>query len=117
MTTRLTSSGIAQSRLRSPAALDNFRRALEGDSTDPDYHFNVGYELWKRADFARAAESFRALLDRTPGDDEAVVFLGRCLKKEGPRPGDPRSEGRERLKLNFEETAYRQLKAELESKH
>ncbi|HVP47324.1 MAG TPA: tetratricopeptide repeat protein [Bryobacteraceae bacterium] len=109
--------GATQSRLRNPTALDNFRRALEGDTTDPDYHFNVGYSLWKQGDFAQAAESFRALLDRNPEDAEAVVFLGRCLKKDGARAGDPRSEGRERLKLNFEETAYRQLKAELESKH
>jgi tetratricopeptide (TPR) repeat protein len=113
----LNNLGAAESRLRSAAALDNFRRAAEGDSTDPDYQFNIGYVLWKSGDFARAAESFRALLDRSPDDSEAVLFLGRCIKKEGPRPGDPRSEGRERLKLNFEETAYRQLKAELESKH
>jgi thioredoxin-like negative regulator of GroEL len=76
----------------------------------------VGYALWRQGDFAHAAESFRALLDRAPNDAEAVLFLGRCLKKDGPRTGDPKSEGRERLKLNFEETAYRQLKAELESK-
>jgi tetratricopeptide (TPR) repeat protein len=113
----LNNLGAAQSRQRSPGALDNFRRAADGDSADPDYQFNIGYVLWKRGEFPHAAESFRALLDRTPGDAEAVIFLGRCLKKEGPRPGDPRSEGRERLKLNFEETAYRQLKAELESKH
>ena len=109
--------GAVQLRLRSPSALDNFRRALDGDSTDPDYHFNLGYALWQRGDFDKAAEIFRALLDRNPDDAEAVLFLGRCLKKDVPRAGDPRSEGRERLKLNFEETAYRQLKAELESKH
>ena len=113
----LNNLGAAESRLRSVSALDNFRRAAEGDSADPDYQFNIGYVLWKSGEFARAAESFRALLDRTPGDTEAVLFLGRCLKKEGPHPGDPRIEGRERLKLNFEATAYRQLKAELESKH
>ena len=113
----LNNLGAAESRLGSAAALDNFRRAAEGDSADPDYQFNIGYVLWKRGEFARAAESFRALLDRSPEDTEAVLFLGRCIKSEGPRPGDPRSEGRERLKLNFEETAYRQLKAELESKH
>ena len=73
--------------------------------------------LWKRGDFAHAAESFRALLDRSPDDSEAVVFLGRCLKQDAPRSGDPKSEGRERIKLNFEEAAYRQLKAELQSKH
>jgi len=109
--------GAAQLRLRLPSALDNFNRALEGDSTDPDYHFNLGYALWQRGEFDKAAETFRALLDRNPDDAEAVLFLGRCLKRDGPRAGDPRSEGRERLKLNFEETAYRQLKAELESKH
>ena len=113
----LNDLGAAQLRLHSPSALDNFRRALEGDNTDPDYHFNVGYAQWQRGDFDKAAETFRALLDRNPDDAEAVLFLGRCLKKDGSRAGDPRNEGRERLKLNFEETAYRQLKAELESKH
>ena len=113
----LNDLGAAQSRLGDAAALDNFYRAAEGDSADPDYQFNIGYVLWKRGDFAHAAESFRALLDRSPDDSEAVVFLGRCLQKDGPRAGDPKSEGRERLKLNFEENAYRQLKAELESKH
>jgi tetratricopeptide (TPR) repeat protein len=108
--------GAAQSRLKMPAAIDSFRKALEGDSTDPDYHFNLGYALWKSGRFPAAADSFRAVLDRSPRDAEAVSFLGRCLKKEGPRPGDPKSEGRERLKTSYEETAYRQLKAELEAK-
>jgi hypothetical protein len=43
-------------------------------------------------------------------------MLGRCLKKSGPRPGDPRSEGLERLKYNYEERAYRQLKAAVRAK-
>ena len=43
-------------------------------------------------------------------------MLGRCLGKSGPRPGDPKSDGLERIKLNFEETFYRQLKAALEVK-
>ena len=92
-------------------------KALEGDATDPDYHFNVGYALWKQGDYTQAAESFRAVLDRNPEDSEAVLFLGRCLKSDGQRVRDPKSEGRERLKLNFEEMAYRQLKAELDPKH
>lgn len=108
--------GAAQSRLKLPAAVESFRKALEGDDADPDYHFNLGYALWKSGDFAAAADAFRATLDRKPEDNEATSFLGRCLKKEGPRAGDPRSEGRERLKLVYEETAYRQLKAELESR-
>jgi tetratricopeptide (TPR) repeat protein len=109
--------GAAQSRSnRFPVAAENFRKAIEGDSSDPDYHFNLGYTLWKSQRFAEAAESFRAVLQRNPQDGEATLLLGRCLKEDGPRAGDPRSEGRERIKTNYEETAYRELKAELESK-
>jgi tetratricopeptide (TPR) repeat protein len=108
--------GAAESRLNMAQAVENFKKALEGDDADPDYQFNLGYALWKRGDFAAAAERFRAVLDRQPEDSEAVTWLGRCLKREGPRPADPRSLGRERLKPNFEMAAYRQLKAELEAK-
>jgi tetratricopeptide (TPR) repeat protein len=105
--------GAAQSRGNSPQTLENFKKALDGDDSDPDYHFNIGYALWKRGQFEAAAESFRASLDRKPNDPDATLMLGRCLSKSAPRPNDPKRDGLERLKLNFEETAYRQLKAEL----
>src|SRR4029077_13625883 len=94
--------GAAESRLNLTAALENFKKAPEGEGADPDYHFNLGYALWKRGDFAAAAERFRAVLDRQPEDSEAVTWLGRCLKREGPRAGDPRSLGRARLKPHCE---------------
>jgi len=53
---------------------------------------------------------------RNPDDAEATLMLGRALKQEGPRPGDPRTQAHERLKTNYEETAYRQLQAELGAK-
>jgi tetratricopeptide (TPR) repeat protein len=109
--------GAAQSRAsRFPLAAESFRKAIEGDSSDPDYHFNLGYTLWKAQRFAEAAESFRAVLQRSPQDLEAAQLLERCRQNDGPRAGDPKSEGRERIKTNYEETAYRELKAELESK-
>jgi len=108
--------GAAQSRGNAPQTLENFQKALDGDDSDPDYHFNIGYALWKRGQFDAAAESFRAALARKPNDADATLMLGRCLSKSGPRPNDPKRDGLERLKLNFEETAYRQLKAELKVK-
>ncbi len=106
--------GAAQARHKDYSqAIASFRKALEGDSADPDYHFNLGYTLWRSADYAGAVESLRAVVERNPSDAEATALLGRALKKEGPRPGDPRTEARERLKTNYEETAYRQLQAEL----
>jgi tetratricopeptide (TPR) repeat protein len=109
--------GAAQSRKGVPQALDSFRKALEGDTSDPDYHFNVGYALWRKGDFSAAAESFRAVLDRQPGDQSATLLLGMCLKRQGPRAGDSRLEALERLKTNYEERAYWQLKAVLAPSH
>ena len=56
---------------------------------DPDYWFNFGYSLWKQGEFALAAEKFRAVLDRSPTDQEATIMLGRCIKMDGPRAGRP----------------------------
>lgn len=110
----------AESRRDLPQAVDDFRKALDGDATDPVYHFNLGYALWKRGDFSAAAERFRAVLDRDPEDHMATLLLGRCLKKQGPHAGDPTATARlqelERLKTNYEERAYWQLKSALDPK-
>ena len=109
--------GAAQARRNNLAgAIGNFRTALEGDSSDPDYHFNLGYAYWLAGKYTEAAASFRDTLERDAGDAEATALLSRALKGDGPRPGEMRLEARERMKTNYEETAYRQLQAELESK-
>ena len=106
--------GVVQAQLQDYTnAAVNFRKALEGDDADPDYHFNLGTALWRSGQFPSAADSFRAALARNASDNEATTMLGRCLKKEGPRPGDTRAEGKPRIKNNYEEAAYRQLQAEL----
>jgi tetratricopeptide (TPR) repeat protein len=108
----------AESRRNLPQAVDDFRKALEGDPNDPVYHFNLGYALWKKGDFTAAADRFRAALDREPDNQMATLLLGRCLKKQGPHAGDAndaRLQGLERLKTNYDERAYRQLKSLLDS--
>jgi len=69
--------------------------------------FGVGlFRLWRAA--APPERSLQWIV--------AAGFLARAIKNEAARAGDPNSEGRERLKSNYEETAYRQLQAELQSK-
>ncbi len=84
------------------------------------YQFNLGYALWKKGDFAEAGNHFRAVLDRDPEDQVATLLLGRCLKKQGARSGvtaaDARLAGLERLKTNYQERAYWQLRAVIEAK-
>ncbi len=106
--------GAAQAQSGNLAsAVGSYRKALEGDDADPDYHFNLGYALWRTGQFSLAADSFRAALARNPQDTEATTLLGFCLKQEGPRPGDARLQARQRIKTNYEESAYRQLQSEL----
>jgi tetratricopeptide (TPR) repeat protein len=106
--------GVVQAQRQDyAAAVASFRKALEGDDADPDYHFNLGAALWRAGQYAQAADSFRAVLVRNSSDTEATALLGRALKNEGPRPGDTKSDGNARLKSNYEEAAYRQLQAEL----
>jgi tetratricopeptide (TPR) repeat protein len=106
--------GAAQSRLNGAGALENFRKAADGDPNDSDYQFNIAYALWKKGDYRAAADGFRALAARDPNDEQAGFLLGRSEKQLGSHPGDPRTEGLERLKSNFEESAYWQLKAVLQ---
>jgi len=108
--------GAAQSRGNLPGALENFRKAQEGDASDPVYQFNVGYALWKSGSFPAAAGNFRAILDHDPNDSQAALLLERCEKQSGPRSGETRMEGLERLKTNYQESAYLQLKAVLQPK-
>jgi len=100
--------GAALARLNQPEALDHFRKALAADPADVAYQFNVGYALWKRAEFTEAANYFRGVLDRARGDQDAIQLLGRCLKQSGPRKGDWRTDGLERLKESYEEPPARQ---------
>jgi len=106
--------GAAQSRRNNhAAAIASYRKALEGDDADPDFYFNLGYAQWRFGMFDDAVASFRAAIARDPNDPEVTMFLGYALMKTASRPGDPKTEGRQRIKTNYDEAAYRQLQAEL----
>ncbi|MBC7925379.1 MAG: tetratricopeptide repeat protein [Bryobacteraceae bacterium] len=106
--------GAAQSRSSQSEALASFQKALEGDPGDPDYHFNVGYLLFRKGELDEAAERFRAVLDRRPDDTEATTLLGRSLKKVPGKIVPTLPDGLERLKESYEESVWLQLKAVLE---
>jgi tetratricopeptide (TPR) repeat protein len=102
--------GVAESRRNQPHALTSFREALDLNPNHPDYHFNMGYILFKTGQYEAAAERFRAVLDREPNDATATSLLGRAIKGEGLRKGNPadtRYEGLERFKETYEPTYTR----------
>ncbi|MBZ5601786.1 MAG: tetratricopeptide repeat protein [Acidobacteriia bacterium] len=109
--------GASESRRNLPQAIDDFRKASDGDPNDGVYRFNLGYALWKKGDFAAAADQFRAVLNRNPDDQMATLLLGRSLKKQAFHATvDARLAALERLKTEYQERAYWQLKSMLDSK-
>ena len=107
--------GAAENQLNMPAAVEDFRRAAEGDRNDPVYVFNLGAALLKLNRFDEAKRWLTAALDLNPEDSQAKTLLERANRREttelGARPLAP-----DRLKQKVNETAFRQLKAMLQPK-
>jgi len=108
--------GAAESRLNESTAMGDLHRALEGDETDSTYNFNIGLLLYRQADYDNAARYFAAVVKRNPEDYEAGTLLARCRQRMPPDElTNPKLIASERLKKNFDITAFRQLKAMLQS--
>ena len=105
----------AENQLNLPAAIDDFRRALDGDPNDSTYLFNLGLALFKNNYFDEAQKRLQSVVDRDPNDSEAATLLERAQRHEPPAP-DAQADAPERLKRNFDERAFRQLKAMLQPK-
>lgn len=105
--------GAAESHAKSPAAIEDLRRALDGDGSDLAYLFNVGAELLKNSSFDEAAKLLERVVNRDADDREASNLLDKARQRD---PGPAGSKPAFRLKLNFDQIAFRQLKAMLQPK-
>lgn len=108
--------GAVQARLDQESALDSFGKAIEADPADPAAYFNAGYYLWRKGRFDEATKRFNEVLERTPDDESALLLLERCEDRQGPQPGDPRTERQERLKARYDESGWLMLKQFFTSK-
>ena len=99
--------GAAEAQLNQPAALGDLHRAVDGDPNDPAYLFNLGAALLRNDRFEEAAKNLRALLDRNPDDEDARNLLDRAENHESVAANQPIAA---RLKANFDEAAFRQLR-------
>jgi tetratricopeptide (TPR) repeat protein len=107
--------GAAENRLNLPSAVGDFRRALDGDRNDTAYLFNLSLALLKNKSFDEASKYLGELVNRDPDDAETRALLDRAEHREA-RSADSGPMPPERLKDNFDMTAFRQLKAMLQPK-
>jgi tetratricopeptide (TPR) repeat protein len=107
--------GAAEVQLHVASAILDLRKAVDGDPNDMVYRFNLGAALLRDNSFDEAANLLQAVIDHDGDDTQARTLLDRARRREfspsGTRPLAP-----PRLKQNFDETVFRQLKAMLQPK-
>ena len=106
--------GAAQSRLNQPGALQEFQKAFDGDHNDAVYLYNLGLALYKAGQYDEAAGYLHRVLEREADNRDAQVLLERSEQKQPFSAQSGRPAPAERLKFNFDETAFRVLKAMLQ---
>ncbi len=107
--------GAAEEQMGLSSAVIDLRKAAEGDPNDITYRFNLGIALLRSNSYDEAARLLQAVIDHDPDDTQARTLLDRARRREFS-PSNARPLAPPRLKQNFDETAFRQLKAMLQPK-
>jgi tetratricopeptide (TPR) repeat protein len=107
--------GAAEEQMGLSSAVPDLRKAAEGDPNDVIYRFNLGIALLRANSFDEAANMLQPVIDHNADDTQARTLLDRARRRESS-PSNSRPLAPSRLKQNFDETAYRQLKAMLQPK-
>jgi tetratricopeptide (TPR) repeat protein len=110
LTEVLNNIGVAENRRGHHEAYTYFQKAVEADPSDPDYHFNLAVALFRKGDLAGAQRQLRETLALSPADADARQFQ-ETISTAAPVPVVPLT----RIKLNYDESSYRQLSVELQN--
>lgn len=107
--------GAAESHANVRTAIDDLRRAFDGDPKDTTYTFNLGLALFENNNFDEAVKRFQTLVERDPTDAESRSLLQKAESRQSTLPGS-KPPAQMRLKESFNEPAFRELKAMLQPK-
>jgi len=118
----INNEGVAASR-RDHDAASLFQQAITADPKDPDYRFNLALALRRRNDIPGAMQEASECLKLRPQDSEAQALLA-SLQSEAAHPAvktnasvtttSSQTGPLERIKRNYNETAFRQAAYEIE---
>jgi tetratricopeptide (TPR) repeat protein len=73
-----------------PAAIEQFRAAVQADPKMPDVHFGLGYLLWAQLKFDEAAKELEAELANNPNHAQALTHLADChIQMNNPQAALP----------------------------
>ncbi|MGA8150476.1 MAG: tetratricopeptide repeat protein [Terriglobales bacterium] len=101
------------------SAVQYFQKAVDADPNDPDYHFNLGVELYRMGNLAEAARQMRETVSLRPDDNDAKSVLEMLPGGIGPRQRGvvPASSKLPtvRVRSSYDESSFRQLALKLDA--
>jgi tetratricopeptide (TPR) repeat protein len=105
--------GVAEAASNQAGAGDDLKKALEFEPSNGTYLYNLGVTSLKRRDYEAAAKQFSSALEESPNDAELSDLLEQAQSHSEPAPGT--KPAALRLATDFNETAFRQLKAMIQA--
>jgi tetratricopeptide (TPR) repeat protein len=115
------------------SARDALQKSIDGDPNEADFHFNLGYHLWRSGDFSGALANLNRVIATSEADADAYYLIYKCdqaLGKVGEaaealslaKQTSQKIEGWEnrkqipdlfRVQSNFDQTTFRQLQVQI----
>ncbi|HZQ68884.1 MAG TPA: tetratricopeptide repeat protein [Terriglobales bacterium] len=110
--------GVVQDRRGKKSALEYFQKAVEADSAEPDYHFNLAVALYKAGDTSGASRQLKEVLALRPTDGDAKNFYDSISSEASARLTQapvPSRVPSERIRKNYDERTFRLLALKIEA--
>lgn len=115
--------GVVSGRRGKKNEIDFFQKAVKGDPSDPDYHFNLGLAFYHAGDMSSAARQLHETLALRPNDVEAKSLYERISGDSGAKTQTTAGAlttaaiktPLERMKRNYDEASFRLLALKIQA--
>lgn len=95
--------GVVEARRGKSDSVEYLQKAMDGDPSNADYHFNMAISLARAGDTTSAIRALKEAVNLNPNDGEAKSYLESLTREIASRPP------LERIKRNYDEASFRQL--------
>ena len=110
--------GVVQDRRGKKTAIEYFQKAVDADSAEGDYHFNLAVALYKSGDLSGASRQLKEALALRSSDSDAKSFYDSISSDAAARLAQTPSSTRvpaARLRKNYDESTFRLLALKIEA--